>query len=236
MDKKIKILKKLRGIFNLIISAISLRFTDINYFLLKNKIKKLKIDRLHIGCGNLILPNWLNIYLDYKDPYGIIRNKGILNYNILNKWPIEPESIKFIAAAHFIEHLDLNDGIKFVKKCFLSMQQEGVIRLSCPDLELYAKAYVNKNQSFFSNPLIREACMFKNASTFGEIFIAKAYDSCGAHKWFYDFESLEHILNIAGFKNIRKVSLKEGDVPFINKIELDKREMETLYVEAQKIN
>lgn len=229
-----KNVRKIKGFINIFKSAILLRFTRINFEFLKSRIISLKINSLHIGCGNTILPNWLNIYLDYKEPYGKIKENYILNYNLLKEWPIKDGSIKFIAAAHFIEHLDLNDGIEFIKKCFLSMEDDGFIRLSCPDLEIYSKNYLNRNKSFFEHPIIHRACTFKNASTFGEIFIAKAYDSGGAHKWFYDFESLKHILTIAGFRNIRKVSRLEGNVPLLNIIELPEREIETVYIEAQK--
>lgn len=228
-------MSKIKGLLNLTISFITFRFTSLNSSILRERIKYLGIDSLHIGCGNIIIPNWLNITLNYKEPYGVLKDKYILNCNLLKSWPIENNSIKFIAAAHFIEHLDLNDGIKFVKKCFISMQKGGFIRLSCPDLEIYARAYINKDKSFFSNPLIREACMFRNASTMGQIFAAKAYDHKNGHKWFYDFESLENILKNAGFNNIRKVSRTDGNIPFLPVIEYAKREIETVYIEAQKI-
>ena len=68
-----------------------------------------------------------------------------------------------------------------------------------------------------------------------EIFIAKAYDSGGSHKWFYDFDSLKHILESAGFTQVKKCGRLEGAVPDLEMIEPLGRELETLYVEAVKL-
>lgn len=149
-------------------------------------------------------------------------------------WPIYDSSIQFIAGSHFIEHLDLNKGIAIVKESYRVLKSGGTIRLSCPDLEIYAKNYIEGNKSFFENDLIKEWCAFSQAETYGEIFAAKAYDSGGSHKWFYDFYSLKHILELAGFEQVKKCERLEGKTPNLENIELPQRELETVYVEAIK--
>lgn len=228
---------KLKGAAKLAYSAILLRYTRGNTKRLKKEARSLNIDRLHVGCGNILLPGWLNILFEKREEYGrIIHRNGtlFLNYNLLKEWPFVESSVSYITGSHFIEHLDLNQGMRFTRECFRILKKGGVIRLSCPDLEVYATNYVKRNRAFFDNPLIREWCCFKNAVTFGEIFIAKAYDSGGSHKWFYDFESLKHILETAGFKNVKRVGRLEGQTPDLEKIEPDRRELETVYVEAVK--
>ena len=79
-----------------------------------------------------------------------------------------------------------------------------------------------------------EWCAYKQAETPGEILAAKAYDSGGSHKWFYDFDSLKHILKLAGFDEIQRCQRLEGKLPDLNDIELAQRELETVYVEAVK--
>ncbi len=228
---------KLQGLWSQICSLIFLRYTRFNARLLRKQITEKGIERLHVGCGNVLLKDWLNVLYEKRQVYGQIRRDNgalRLNYNLLKTWPIENSSIKFIAGSHFIEHLDLNDGIKFLGEAFRVLRPGGVIRLSCPDLEIYADHYVKRDKAFFAHKLIREWCTFKKAETPGEIFIAKAYDSGGSHKWFYDFESLKHILESAGFGRVRKCGRLEGAVPDLETIEPPGREMETLYVEALK--
>ena len=233
-----KRLMKFQGFCLYALSILFMRYTSWNAHRLARQIQELKIDRLHVGCGNVWLAGWLNILYERRQEYGRVKDINgtfVLNYNLLKPWPIAPSSIQFIAGSHFIEHLDLNDGIKFVQESFRVLKIGGRIRLSCPDLELYARNYVNNNQKFFDQPLIREWCTFKAAQTPGQIFIAKAYDSGGAHKWFYDFASLKDILARAGFTEIKKVSRVEGRVPDLEKLEPPPRELETLYVEAVKL-
>ena len=228
---------KLRGLANLAYSYSLLRYTRINRAELKKQIAGAKIDRLHVGCGNVLLEGWLNIFFEPREEYGRLRqenNAWLLNYNLLKVWPINDGTIQYVAGSHFIEHLDLNHGIAFLKECYCVMKKGGVIRLSCPDLELYARSYINRNHNFFNQSLIREGCTFKAAQTYGEIFIAKAYDSGGSHKWFYDFESLQHIMQLAGFVHVKRCQRLEGQMPDLEMLEPIGREIETVYVEATK--
>ena len=228
---------KLKGVARYLYSIFLLRYTSWHGNLLSGQIEKMDLKRLHVGCGNVLLKDWLNILFERRQEYGrikTIQGAGFLNYNLLKTWPIASNSIQFIAGSHFVEHLDLNDGIWFVQESIRVLKKGGQLRLSCPDMELYAKNYVNNNQKFFDHPLIREWCTFKAAETPGQIFIAKAYDSGGAHKWFYDFASLKNILQRAGFTDIKKVARLEGRVSYLEKLEPPARELETLYVEAVK--
>lgn len=238
MSHKItKRIDKVKGLLKFISSVVLLRYTRFNTKFLKHHHRKLAVDRLHVGCGDILLAGWLNIRFDRREEYGRTRiEKGalLLNYNLLKPWPFADEVIQYIAGSHFIEHLDLNQGMAFVQECYRVLRKGGRLRLSCPDLEIYTRNYVKRNEDFFNHELIREWCCFKKAVTPGEIFIAKAYDSGGSHKWFYDLESLKHVLATAGFKQIRRVNRLEGKVPDLEKIEPPRRELETLYVEALK--
>lgn len=228
---------KWRGFLNFFYSVICLRFTRLNKYFIRRKARQLKVDRLHVGCGNIWVKDWLNLTYEKREKYGKLKTiDGVLwlNYNVVKQLPFDSGSIQYLAGSHFIEHLDLNEGIEFFKEAFRVMKKGGMIHMSCPDLGIYVKNYVNRNEAFFEDALIKRACTFKNAKTFGEIFIAKAYDSGGAHRWFYDFDSLCHVLETAGFCEVKKIGRTQGRIPDIEKIELPDREIETLYVEAVK--
>jgi len=229
---------KIKGCFLRTYSYGLLRYTKWNTRQLQKEIHGRNINKLHVGCGLVWLDGWLNILYEPRQEYGRVREVNgrlLLNYNLLKQWPAKDNSMQFIAGSHFIEHLDLNHGIAFVKECFRTLKSGGVIRLSCPDLEIYAKNYVDGNKGFFEHELIKEWCTFSQAETAGEIFAAKAYDSGGSHKWFYDFSSLRHILELAGFQEIQKCGRLEGKTPGLGDLELSQRELETVYVEAIKL-
>ncbi|OGX38762.1 MAG: hypothetical protein A3C36_00810 [Omnitrophica WOR_2 bacterium RIFCSPHIGHO2_02_FULL_52_10] len=218
-------------------SYLTLRHTRRNRRRLREEIARRGVSRLHVGCGLVLLDGWLNIFYERREEYGRVKERGgrlALNYNLLKTWPVADHSIAFIAGSHFIEHLDLNAGIAFLKESFRVMKPGAVIRLSCPDLEIYARNYVEGNRAFFENKLVKEWCAFSQARTPGEILAAKAYDSGGSHRWFYDFASLKHILELAGFRDVKKCGRLEGKVPGLKDIELPERELETVYVEAVK--
>jgi len=228
---------KMRGFFNYAYSLLMLRYTKANLGRLRRQLKGCAVDRMHIGCGNVILDGWLNVLYERRQEYGRLEQRGkgwFLNYDLLGPWPVEDNSLSFVAGSHMIEHLDLNHGLMLTAQAYKALKSGGTIRLSCPDLETYARRYVAGDKAFFDQPLIREWCAFTNAQTPGQVFIAKAYDSGGAHKWFYDFESLKNILERAGFTNIRKVGRLEGKTPDLPLLEPAQRELETVYVEAVK--
>ena len=228
---------KIKGTLCQAYSYLLLRYTKWNGDWLREDIAKRGVTQLHVGCGLVLLKGWLNILYEPKQGYGRVKEADgalLLNYNLLKKWPVDDNAVRFIAGSHFIEHLDLNHGIQFLKESFRVMKPGGVIRLSCPDLEIYVRNYVEKNMDFFENELIREWCAFSQAETPGEMLAAKAYDSGGTHKWFYDFDSLAHILGVAGFKDIKRCTRLEGKVPELDALELPERELETVYVEAVK--
>ena len=237
MNKLEKRIYKLKGFLSYLYSLALLRYSSLNEKQLKKYFNENPVDRLHVGCGLTILPGWCNVLYERNQEYGQVKavNGGsYLNYNLLKSWPWPEGSINYVAGAHFIEHIDLNHCLAFAKEAFTVLKPGGVIRLSCPDLEIYARNYVSNNEDFFKNEHIQKACVFKEAQTPSQIFAAKAYDSGGAHKWFHDFSSLKSVLERAGFSNVRKLTRLEGKVPDLEKLELPNREIESLYIEATK--
>ncbi len=228
---------KLKGFSKYVWSLLLFRYSKLNELRLRAFFRSHPVDRLHVGCGLTLLNGWCNVLFERNQEYGKLKRvNGVdwFNYNLLKPWPWSEKSISFIAGAHFIEHLDLNQCALFCKEAFRVLKSRGIIRLSCPDLEIYARNYLEGDKNFFEHEEIKKACVFKTAITPSQIFAAKAYDSGGAHKWFHDFSSLKSVLERAGFVNIRKVKRLEGRTPNLEELELPQREIETVYVEADK--
>ena len=127
-----KRIMKLKGFWNLFYSLFLLRYTSWNNRFLQSDIKALSIERLHVGCGNILLKGWLNIRYDLREEYGKVKQLPdgacYLNFNLLKIWPIVDESIQYISGSHFIEHLDLNQGIEFLREAFRVLKK----RRRCP--------------------------------------------------------------------------------------------------------
>ena len=127
-NKVSKRVMKLKGAMNLVYSGLLLRYTRWNTRRLKEVHKKMSVDRLHVGCGDILLDGWLNIRFEHREEYGRTKSfngRLLLNYNLLSEWPFDEGSIRFIAGSHFIEHLDLNHGMAFTKECHRVLKQGG---------------------------------------------------------------------------------------------------------------
>jgi hypothetical protein len=225
------------GLVNYFYSVAALRYTRLSYQRLQKFFEASPVERLHVGCGLNVLNGWCNVLCEWRLAYAEVKTVNeaqVLNYNLLGEWPWPESSVRYVAGAHFIEHIDLNHCVAFCSQAFKVLKPGGVIRLSCPDLEIYARNYLEGNSKFFDNEYIKKACVFKTALVPSQIFAAKAYDSGGAHKWFHDFSSLKSVLERVGFTNIRKVGRLEGRTPDLELLELPGREVETVYVEAEK--
>jgi predicted SAM-dependent methyltransferase len=197
------------------------------------------IDRLNMGCTSYFVENWLNIGLFPEDsgfPYGVLKKVGnsyVLHFDLRNDLPIREDSVHYIYASHFIEHLSLEEGMAFLKRCYKLMRKGALIRLTCPDLQLWVEKYYANEMDFF-NKFYSIAQSYPNLKTKGEIFVGQFHG--WEHRWLYDFQSIEDILERAGFSNIDRKKPFESLIPDIEKLEpnSEARLMETLYAEAVK--
>lgn len=201
-------------------------------------------DKLNIGCGFNYVENWINIGLFqlHLMPYYVYLLKKkknettVIHFDMNQDFPINPTSIKYIYASHFIEHLTFEQGINFTKNSYKVMKKGGKIRLTCPDLETWTKKYYKKDNDFFDKyyNTNKEFNRLPELKTRGEIFMSQLHG--WGHKWGYDFESLKDILERAGFSNIEKKQVLDSSLPDIKKLEptVGMRALETVFVEAEK--
>ena len=169
-----------------------------------------------------------------QEPRSLTSPTISLHFNILNGLPVDSDSISGINMSHILEHLTRDEGLKVLKECYRALQSEGILRISCPDLLRYAKAYVERDSSFFDSIPIIKACCYEGLKTYGDRFISKAYDNHNGHKWFYDAESVIQLLKEAGFSKAQETQLHQSKLPNIEAIEPAFRAPESFYVEAIK--
>lgn len=90
--------------------------------------------RLHLGCGDRHLSEWLNVDLWNSD----------LNLDIADgKLPFLDAQFEVIVSQHVIEHLTIQDElIPLLEECYRVLKPGGRIWLSTPDMEKVAKSYL----------------------------------------------------------------------------------------------
>jgi predicted SAM-dependent methyltransferase len=87
--------------------------------------RRAAVDRLNIGCGRHPLEGWTN--LDSQRLPGVDRV-----VDVRKRLPYR--GVSFIFAEHFIEHLPLQAGLRFLVRCRRALAPDGVLRLSTPNL------------------------------------------------------------------------------------------------------
>ncbi|HTE24069.1 class I SAM-dependent methyltransferase [Flavitalea sp.] len=224
--------------------------------LVDNVITKHSIQYLEIG-GAVPVEDYLVVHLSPVEIYGIPRKRNIgihynydfanhafqketkqlsnaftLNYNLMNGIPVSDNSMKGINMSHFLEHFTRMDGLKILRECKRILAPGGALRISCPDLRKYAAAYLSKDDDYFNHPLVSRFVNYEGLTSYGDLFIHKAYDGHNGHKWFYDAESAIKLCLEAGFKSGVEKKVHETSLPHVNTIEPLYREKESFYIEA----
>ena len=84
--------------------------------------------KLHVGCGDVIIPGWTN--LDIEELPGVDINDDI---RTLEK--IQNNSCDIIYASHVLEHVGRNEFGNVLRVWNRKLKINGVLRLAVPDFE-----------------------------------------------------------------------------------------------------
>jgi len=237
--------------------------------------KIVKSVKINIGSGNIGKDDWINIDKSIlailakhrslrtflvkigvlPKIYNVDWPKNLLIHDIRKRLPFEDKSVKFIFTSHFLEHLTRFEGKNLINECYRIAENNAVIRIVVPDLELLVQKYLKKDEQFLlklkENQLTYIPALRNEKLSFADIisfyfygkgnvikrkegfkgFLEKKLTS--EHKWMYDFNSLKLLLESAGFKNIRRCNYQEGKMPDLDA--LDTTPEESMYIEAEKI-
>lgn len=143
--------------------------------------------KLHLGCGSVYKPGWINIDLDSP--------KADVLQDLTSPLPYEDDSVELIYSEHFIEHITRAQARDFLKECRRVLSDSGTLRLSTPDLAFLVKCYKKKNIAEWGNLWGPDSpCNLMN----------EGMRSWG-HQYLYDQRELTRALREAGFSAPRRM-------------------------------
>ncbi len=183
--------------------------------------------KLQIGCG----PNYLNGWLNAD----II--SGNIYLNAKRKMPFKPKSFDFIYCEHFIEHLGKEDGLKFLRDCYRILKDNGVIRITSPDLEKIIDIYYDRNQYVKRENLIEA---YGKGSQLQPCELFNDYMHEWGHRFIFDRQMITSTLANIGFIEITFCECKKSNHSELRNLEkhLEKYSFlnmaETFIAEAKK--
>lgn len=101
--------------------------------------------RVNVGCGAVWEADWIN--LDHQPTAPEIRH-----FDIRDRLPFADGSVDAVYASHLLEHLDGDEGVRFLRECLRVLTPGGVMRLVVPDLEALCRSYLQALAAVTSEP------------------------------------------------------------------------------------
>jgi len=162
--------------------------------IIRNYLASTDCPKLHVACGvNYILKGWLNVDIVAGDVY----------CNVCKKLPFADNSFMFIFNEAMIEHLELNEATDFLKEIYRILKPGGIFRVRTPNLKKYIECYMDLNKDI----------TFDDISNYLKLYLKQDFSRCEminilwnrclrGHKFIFDYDTLYHILEEVGFKNV----------------------------------
>jgi predicted SAM-dependent methyltransferase len=196
-------------------------------------LKNAPAPKLHLGCGRRIQSGWLNC--DKFEP------DADVYLNVYRKLPFPPDTFQSIYMEHLIEHIHTDRIPFFLSELYRVLKPDGILRATCPDLELFVRMYYEDNQEFFA-PILerfesrRESNLKKHwlVRTKGGAFNTRTVHRFYHHRWMYDFDTLDWCLREVGFREVIKQQYQQSLIEEAEEMDSESHQFETLYVDAVK--
>lgn len=144
--------------------------------------------RLHLGCGEIRIPGFINVDIDPKLPAVDIVD------DISRLARFKEDSASVIYACHILEHFANDEVLPVLKRWREVLEPGGEIRISVPDIDRIVEIY-SKNKKHFLTP--------PNTPWIGLIYGGQT-DPYDFHKTGFNFTYLKYLMDQAGFINIEE--------------------------------
>ena len=162
--------------------------------------------RLHVGCGQQAFQGWINI--DNQALPGVDRvldvRKGLPFHGAVA-----------IYAEHFLEHIGFDDALRFLKECRRVLADDGVLRLSTPNLDWVWRTHYTSIDAGSTHERLRD-CFQLN----------QAFHGWG-HQFLYNGTLLQAALKSVGFANVVFHRYGESEIPELQGIERHEKSADT---------
>jgi len=165
--------------------------------------------KINLGAGTQRIQGFISIDLYGKPDIKMTIGKY--------KLPFNDGSVQMVYSSHFLEHISFEISKTLLRDVRRVMVGGGIVRISVPDMALFINKYQQKDEMFWNKDRYE-------GDTIG-LQLSNVFIGNGEHLCMYDFESLYYLLDINGFKNIKKAPYD----PL-----LDSRPEQSLFVTAIK--
>ncbi|MEW6600678.1 MAG: glycosyltransferase [Nitrospirota bacterium] len=144
--------------------------------------------KLHLGCGEISVPGFINVDIDPKLPAVDMVD------DISRLERFRENSAAVIYACHILEHFANDEVLPVLRRWHEVLEPGGEIRISVPDIDRIVEIYSKNNKHFLTPP---------NTPWIGLIYGGQT-DPYDFHKTGFNFTYLKYLMEQAGFTDIEE--------------------------------
>jgi predicted SAM-dependent methyltransferase len=176
-----------------------------------------EIKKLQVSAGYYPLDGWLNAdllpwSLDYLTGRSIILDAR-------KKFSFDDCTFDYVFSEHTIEHITYSEGAQMLRECFRILVPGGKIRVATPNLENILSLHRQNNnepqQAYIRNVIQRQ---YSGSIVPASVVINDFFHSWG-HKFIYDRETVQSLVELAGFTDVAWFDPGVSDDPQLRGIE-----------------
>ena len=159
--------------------------------------------KLNLGCGNRNFgTDWTHI--DGAE-YPHVDSHNVISLDYRDK------SVDLIYASHLIEYFDSVEIVTVLKEWKRVLRIDGMLRIAVPDFYQMAKLYLVDSYDLekFLGPLYGKMQIEKK--TIDSDYVSKIESQTIYHRTVYDFNDLKELLEVVGFRNVKKYDWRETE-------------------------
>lgn len=207
---------------------------------------RLGVRGLQVGCSGRLYGSCVNLdacrLMDERERstrrgrvFRVNRRFYFIEHDVTKGLPFAPQSLDFVYAEHFIEHISPVEAIAWLKEVKRALRPGGLLRLTTPDLRLYVRGYLDSRGWFFARHRKQMLAMGCPPMETRKAWMVNQIFRFWGHQWIYDFEELAYVVAEAGFPrdSLRRCGFRRGSDRRVYSLDFDLRRDETIYVEAR---
>ncbi len=196
-------------------------------------MRRQPVPRLHIGCGGVRLPGWINA-------------DRIISYNAIyldarRRLPFADGSLHYIYHEHFISCLTRDEAAAFLRDCHRVLISGGVLRISTLDLAFLSRLLDDPDAAEHA-AYLEWACetMCRSPERSAALVVNNLFYGVG-YRFIYDAASLSDLLRQVGFRQVTRAAVGVSEHAALHDVERHgavigdaQNRLESLVVEAVK--
>jgi predicted SAM-dependent methyltransferase len=157
----------------------------------KEFISKEKPIRLHFGCGDKLLEDYINCDT-------MAWNPKIIKNDIIKPLPLDDNTVDEILSVHVIEHIPRHFIISIFIEWYRVLKPGGFVATEWPDLLKTCQEIINNPDCFWTNN--EELLKRTLKSVYSDYTKYPILEM--VHKWGYSAESMSRILKTVGYSKV----------------------------------